>query len=106
MVTIAAGLYELTPLKRSFRRRCRESVRSGLVFGLHCVGSSIGLMLIVAAVGVMSLTWMSLIAVLVLAQKLLPPRAAIDVPLAVAIVGLGFLILVAPTAVPGLMPGR
>src|SRR3981081_2218527 len=27
-VAIAAGVYELTPLKRHFRRRCRESVRS------------------------------------------------------------------------------
>jgi predicted metal-binding membrane protein len=27
-VTIAAGVYELTPLKRACRRRCRDSVRS------------------------------------------------------------------------------
>jgi hypothetical protein len=47
---------------------------------------------------------MSVIAVLVLAQKLLPPRAAIDVPLALAIVGLGILIVVAPSSVPGLTP--
>jgi hypothetical protein len=47
---------------------------------------------------------MSVIAVLVLAQKLLPPRAAIDVPLALAIIGLGILIVVAPASVPGLTP--
>jgi hypothetical protein len=52
----------------------------------------------------MSVTWMCVIAVLVLAQKLLPAKAAIDVPLALAIVGLGVLILVAPSSVPGLMP--
>jgi len=39
-----------------------------------------------------------------LAQKLLPPIAAIDVPLALAIVGLGILIVVAPSSVPGLAP--
>ena len=39
--------------------------------------------------GVMSITWMSLIAVLVLAQKLLPEHPAVDVPLALAIVALG-----------------
>jgi predicted metal-binding membrane protein len=103
-VAIAAGLYELTPLKRHFRRRCRESVRSGLELGLQCVGSSIGLMLMLVAVGVMSVTWMSVIAVLVLAQKLLPPKAAIDIPLALAIVALGALIVIAPLSLPGLTP--
>ena len=43
-LVIAAGAYEFTPLKRHFRRRCRESTRSGFGFGLCCVGSSIGLM--------------------------------------------------------------
>jgi predicted metal-binding membrane protein len=103
-LAIAAGVYELTPLKQHCRRRCRESVRSGFEFGVHCVGSSIGLMLILLALGVMSVTWMSMIAVLVLAQKIMPPRGAIDVPLALAIVGLGILIVVAPSSVPGLTP--
>ncbi|MGH2539136.1 MAG: DUF2182 domain-containing protein [Actinomycetota bacterium] len=101
-LAIAAGVYELTPLKRHFRRGCRESVRSGSRFGLHCVGSSIALMLMLVALGVMSLTWMSVIAVLVLAQKLLPLNPAIDVPVALAIVGLGTLIVLAPSSVPGL----
>jgi predicted metal-binding membrane protein len=103
-VVIAAGAYEFTPVKQHFRRRCRESVRSGFEFGLYCVGSSIGLMLILVALGVMSVTWMSVVAVLVLAQKLLPAKAAIDVPLAVAIIGLGILIVIAPSSVPGLTP--
>ncbi len=103
-LVIAAGVYEFTRLKQDCRRRCRESVRSGFEFGLYCVGSSIGLMLMLVALGVMSVTWMSVIAVLVLAQKLLPPRAAVDVPLALAIVGLGILIVLAPSSVPGLTP--
>jgi predicted metal-binding membrane protein len=103
-VVIAAGVYELTPLKRHFRRHCREGARSGLGFGLCCVGSSIGLMLMLLALGVMSVTWMSVIAVVVVAQKLLPARAAIDVPLALAIVGFGIWIALAPPSVPGLMP--
>ena len=56
------------------------------------------------ALGVMSVAWMSGIAVVVLAQKLLPAKAAIDVPLALAIVGLGILIVIAPSSVPGLTP--
>jgi predicted metal-binding membrane protein len=103
-VALSAGVYELTPLKRHFRRRCRESARSGFAFGLCCVGSSIGLMGMLVALGVMSVTWMSVIAVVVLAQKLLPAKAAVDVPLALAIVGLGILIVIAPSSVPGLTP--
>jgi predicted metal-binding membrane protein len=103
-VAIAAGGYEFTPLKQHFRRRCRQSVRSGFQFGLCCVGSSIGLMGLLVAVSVMSVTWMSVIAVLVLAQKLLPANAAIDVPVALAIVGVGILIVIAPWSVPGLTP--
>ncbi len=103
-VAIAAGAYELTPLKQHFRRRCRESVRSGFEFGVYCVGSSIGLMLMLVALGVMSVTWMSVIAVLVLAQKLVPSKPAIDVTLALAIAGLGILIVLAPSSFPGLTP--
>jgi predicted metal-binding membrane protein len=103
-VAIAAGVYEFTPRKHRFRRRCREAVGSGFEFGLYCVGSSIGLMLLLVALGVMSVTWMSMIAVLVLAQKLLPAKAALDVPLALAIVGLGILLVIAPSLVPGLPP--
>jgi len=104
VVVIAAGVYEFTPLKRHFRRRCRDSVRSGFGFGLCCAGSSIGLMAMLVALGVMSVTWMSVIAVLVLAQKLLPAKAAVDVPLALAITGLGTWIILAPSLVPGLTP--
>jgi predicted metal-binding membrane protein len=103
-VAIAAGLYEFTPLKQHFRQRCRESVRSGFEFGLYCVGSSIGLMLMLVVLGVTSVTWMSVIAVLVLAQKLLPAKPAVDVPLALTIVALGILIILAPSSVPGLTP--
>ena len=101
---IAAGVYELTPLKQHFRRRCRESIRSGFHFGLCCFGSSVGLMLMLVALGMTSIAWMAVIAVLVLAQKLLPPSPAADVPLALAIVGLGVLIVIAPASLPGLMP--
>ena len=103
-VALAAGVYELTPLKQHFRRRCTENVRSGFEFGLYCVGSSIGLMLILVALSVMSVTWMCLITVLVVAQKLQPAKTAIDVPLALAIIGLGILIVIAPASVPGLTP--
>ena len=104
VVVIAAGVYELTPLKQHFRRRCRETrrlwirVRALLRRLEHRTDADAG--------G---------------AERherpldvrdrrprprpeVLPARAAIDVPLALAIVGLGILIVVAPSAVPGLMP--
>jgi predicted metal-binding membrane protein len=94
-LVIAAGLYEMTPFKRHFRGRCLDGSGSGVAFGLCCVGSSIGLMVIMFALGIMSVTWMAVIAVLVIYQKLWPTRAVIDVPLALAIAGLGFFILIA-----------
>jgi predicted metal-binding membrane protein len=105
-LVIAAGAYELTRLKQHCRRCCRESesAGSGFAFGLYCVGSSVGLMAMLVALGVMSVPWMLVIAVLVLVQKLLPATAAIDVPLAVAIIAFGVWILISPASVPGLMP--
>src|SRR5881394_2165902 len=104
LVVIATGLYELTRLKQHCRRCCRARTRSGLEFGLYCVGSSIGLMVMLVALGVMSVTWMLAIAALVFVQKLLPARAAVDVPLALAIIALGIVIMAAPGAVPGITP--
>jgi len=101
-LVIAAGAYEFSPLKAHFRRRCREKLRSGFDFGLACIGSSIGLMMVPVALGVMNITWMIVIAAIVIAQKLLPAKAAIDLPLALAIIGLGVLILIAPSSVAGL----
>ena len=101
-LTIAAGVYELTPLKRTWRRRCGEEDLSGPRFGLFCVGSSIGLMVMFVALGVMSITWMAVVAAVIVGQKLVPAKAAIDVPVALAIVGLGVLIVLAPSSVPAL----
>jgi len=104
IVVIAAGAYELTPVKRHYRRRCREEAGSGLGFGLCCVGSSIGLMAMLVALDVMSLFWMAVIAVLACAQKLLPAKAAIDIPVALALIGLGLVIVIEPSVIPGLVP--
>lgn len=97
LLVIAGGIYELTPVKRYFRQRCLDSAGSGVGFGVCCIGSSIGLTVIWLALGVMSLTWMSVIAVVAIVQKLLPPNLAIDVPLALAVVGLGIWIVVTRT---------
>jgi predicted metal-binding membrane protein len=63
-----------------------------------------GLMAMLVALDVMSLFWMAVVAVLCSAQKLLPAKAAIDVPVALVIFGLGLVIVCAPSLVPGLTP--
>lgn len=104
LIVIAAGLYELSPLKRYFRRRCRDDAGSGYGYGLCCTGSSVGLMAMLLALGVMSIAWMVVISAVVTAQKLLPGKLAVDVPLGLAIIGLGTWIAVAPSMIPGLIP--
>ena len=86
-VLVLAALYQLTPLKRAFLSRCRSPLRSldtswqdtrrgalamGLRNGGWCLGCSWALMAALFALGVMSLTWMGLIAVLVALEKIGP----------------------------------
>jgi predicted metal-binding membrane protein len=59
-------------------------------------------MVMLLALGVMSTVWMGVVAAVVLGQKLLPPRAFIDEPFAVAIAVFGILAAVAPSSIPGL----
>ena len=61
-------------------------------------------MAMLVALDVMSLLWMAVVAVVGSAQKLLPAKAAIDVPLALALIGLGLVIVIVPSLVPGLTP--
>ena len=95
VMAAAGGVYELTPLKRRCRGQCVVSGRtgSGVAVGLCCTGSSVGLMAILLAVGVMNVGWMAVITVVVLAQKVLPAKPTVDVPLTLAIVGFAILML-------------
>jgi predicted metal-binding membrane protein len=104
VVVLAAAVYEVTPLKRHFRRRCLQTAGSGCRFGLYCAGSSAGLMAMLVVLGAMSITWMAVIAAVVAGQKLLPAKTAIDLPLALAVAGLGVVIVITPSLVPGLSP--
>ena len=114
----AAGLYELTPLKSACLRHCRSplafvvggwregplgALRMGAVHGSYCVGCCWGLMLVLFAVGVMSLTWMALVAALVFVQKVLPGGEATTRLFAVGFVAAGVWIAASPGSVPGLV---
>lgn len=105
---VAAGIYELTPLKQRSLRRCRSLQHSagafhgGLAHGLDCVGCSGGLMVVLFAVGVMSLFWMAVVAAAIFAEKVLPQGFRLSRVLAPAVVVLGIWVGMAPASVPGL----
>jgi predicted metal-binding membrane protein len=84
---IAAGLYQLSPLKDACLTRCRSpalflarhyrpgvwgAVRLGLLHGAYCVGCCWLLMALLFVGGVMNLGWVALLTLLVAAEKLLP----------------------------------
>ncbi len=85
-ILIAAGLFQLTPLKNACLARCRSPLggvlaggarpagpfREGLRNGVHCLGCCFALMGVLFAVGVMSLPWVFLIAAYVALEKLAP----------------------------------
>ena len=92
-ITAAAGFYELTPVKGRLRRICRDRSMPGWQLGLCCLGSSGGLMLVMVALGAMSLTWMAVVAGVLMIQKFVAPRGVVDVPVGLTIVALGLLLL-------------
>ena len=105
---VAAGIYELTPLKRLSLRRCRSphdsvgALRGGLAHGLDCVGCSGGLMAVLFVLGVMSPFWMAVVAGAIFAEKVLPHGARLSRVFALALVALGICVAVSPANVPQL----
>ncbi len=60
-------------------------------------------MLALVGLGVMSVPRMAAAAFLVLVQKVWPPRPMVDVAVALAIIALGLVVLVDPSAVPAVV---
>jgi predicted metal-binding membrane protein len=113
----AAGVYQLSPLKRVCLKHCRTplhfvlhgwregrlgALRMGGEHGAYCVGCCVGLMLILFALGVMSLLWMAVVAALIFAEKLLPFGARLQYVLAACFLALGVWVATSPASVPGL----
>jgi predicted metal-binding membrane protein len=84
---IAAGIYQLTPLKNACLRNCRTparflsrywctgnlgAFRMGLRLGAYCVGCCWILMGLLFVGGVMNLLWIAAIAIFILLEKTLP----------------------------------
>ena len=108
-VIAAAGLYELTPPKRRFLRRCRSTrhpdggaLGAGLENGVYCLGCCWTLMAVLFALGVMSLFWMAVVAGIVFVEKVLPNGVRLGRAVGPALVALGIWVAVSPATVPGL----
>lgn len=84
---IAAGAYQLTPLKHACLKNCRSPVhfimtrwrsgaggalRMGLEHGAYCVGCCWFLMGLLFVLGVMNLLWVAALTILVLVEKAAP----------------------------------
>ncbi len=109
-----AGLYQFTPLKRACLKHCRSpldflahhwhtghgaAVRLGMHHGLYCIGCCWGLMAVVFAVGLMSLPWMGLVALVILVEKVLPHERWLNWGIA------SLLLLAGVLATTGHLPG-
>ncbi len=120
-VLALTAVYELTPLKDACLGKCRSPLgfllgrwrdgrRGALEMGARhagwCLGCCAGLMVALFALGVMSLTWMALVAALIALEKTLPWRRTITWGTAGLLLVLAVAILAAPHDVPGLVvPG-
>ena len=106
---IAAGVYQLTPLKRVCLRHCQTPMgflmshwrdgiggafQMGLRHGIYCVGCCWVLMCVLFAVGVMNLTWVAVLTVFILLEKLGDGGARVSRVGGVLLVGFGVFLLV------------
>ncbi len=93
-VLFAAGLYQLSPLKRACLNFCRApasflarhwrpgavgALRLGALHGVYCVGCCWLLMTLLFVGGVMNLAWIAALTLLVLAEKLAPTGKGIGI---------------------------
>jgi predicted metal-binding membrane protein len=119
-VILAGAAYQLTAAKGACLDRCRNPLRlareeragvagrlrGGLRHGASCAGCCAGLIAALFALGVMSLTWMVVVAALIAAERLLPWRTPAVYAVAAVLALLALWIAVAPDQLPGLtLPG-
>lgn len=101
---VAAGLYQLSPAKRACLEHCRSPVeflsrhwranrsgalRMGIDHGAFCLGCCWSLMALLFVGGIMNLYWIAGLAIVVLAEKLLPGGQALARTLGIAFIAAG-----------------
>jgi predicted metal-binding membrane protein len=117
-VLAVGAIYELTPLKHVCLGKCRSPLgflmgawrdgnRGALEMGSKhaawCLGCCWALMAGLFALGVMSITWMALIAALITLEKTVPWRRAATWGTAGVLLALAIAIVAVPSDVPGLV---
>jgi len=116
-VLAAAGLYQLSSLKRRCLSHCRSplgflihfggysgrlrDLRVGVYHGGYCVGCCWALMVVLVAVGVMNVAWMVGLAAAVFAEKIWRHGRGFSVAVGVALIVFACFV----PAHPGLLPG-
>jgi predicted metal-binding membrane protein len=112
-VALAAGLYQLTPLKSVCLRHCRSPLSffmrhgkhldrpmgafvAGGRHGMFCIGCCWMLMALLIAFGTMQLAWMLIFAVLILLEKTTPFGEQLARVTGVVLAALGVALLVRP----------
>ena len=117
-VLVAAGAYQLTPLKDFCLRHCRSpiafllhvsgykgrlrDVRVGMYHGVYCVGCCWGLMLVLIAVGVMNLAWMAVLTVVIFLEKTWKYGPAFSRITGVSLIVFALFVPAHPELLPGL----
>jgi len=101
---IAAGVYQLTPLKRACLTHCQSpmaflmshwregasgALQMGLRHGIYCLGCCWALMIVLFAVGVMNLVWVALLTAFILLERLAPAGALVARLGGVLLIGFG-----------------
>jgi len=110
MLLIAAGMWQITPIKRACLRQCRSPVsflarhwipgwigafQMGLIHGAFCVGCCWFLMGLLFFGGVMNLWWISGIAAYVLLEKISPVGNWLSYPVGLCLTAWGIWLLLA-----------
>ncbi len=102
------GGYQLTPLKSRCLAHCRSplhlfmhrwsdgvsgAIRLGVHHGLYCVACCWGLMAALIALGMMRPAWMGVVALAILAEKILPRGRQVGIGIGILLGILGMLVL-------------
>ncbi|TAM61792.1 MAG: DUF2182 domain-containing protein [Rhodanobacter sp.] len=113
-VLLAAGIYQLSPLKSSCLIHCRAPVaflthhwhpyalgalRMGAVHGAYCVGCCWMLMALLFVGGVMNLAWIAALTLLVLAEKVLVAGSWVGRAAGLLLIAWGLALLLVRTGV-------
>lgn len=101
---VAAGLYQLSPLKDHCLSQCRSPLgflltswrdgplgafRMGLHHGAYCLGCCWSLMTVLFVVGTMNLVWMGVLALVIFVEKLVSYGMTVGKVTGLALIGFG-----------------